>query len=108
MALALRFGDPGLTRSDHWLNLFVVVPGSPSGRTCKWLTDLPPANWDSCCCCCCSVLSFRCVSLALKSPYGNMYCIVLYCIVLSLTFRCSSFLGRISGRSTWGPTQSIT
>ena len=37
--------------------------------------------------CCCSVLSFRCVSLALKSPYGErsikyvLYCIVLYWLV---------------------------
>ena len=30
-ALALRSGDPGFkTRSDHWLNLFLVVPGSTS------------------------------------------------------------------------------
>ena len=30
-ALALRSGDPGFkTRSDHWLNLFQVVPGSIS------------------------------------------------------------------------------
>ena len=30
-ALALRAGDPGLkTRSDHSLNLFLVVPGSTS------------------------------------------------------------------------------
>ena len=29
--LALRSGDPGFkTRSDHWLNLFLVVPGSTS------------------------------------------------------------------------------
>ena len=33
--------------------------------------------------CCCSVLSFRCVSLALKSPYGERSIkYVLYCIVL--------------------------
>ena len=30
-ALALRSGDPGFkTRSDHSLNLFLVVPGSTS------------------------------------------------------------------------------
>ena len=30
-ALALRSGDPGFkTCSDHWLNLFLVVPGSTS------------------------------------------------------------------------------
>ena len=36
-------------------------------------SQLPPANWDSynSCCCRCSVPSFRCVSLALKSPYGK-------------------------------------
>ena len=37
-------------------------------------------------CCCCSVLSFRCVSLALKSPYGERPIkYVLYCIVLMIT-----------------------
>ena len=39
-ALALRPGDPGFkTRFDHWLNLFLVVPGSTSRL------HLSIANW---------------------------------------------------------------
>ena len=39
-ALALRSGDPGFkTRSDHSLNLFLVVPGSTSQL------HLSIANW---------------------------------------------------------------
>lgn len=71
-ALALRSGDPGFkTRSDHLLNLFLVVPGStalvssqvvclrPVGILIKQLLLFL-----------CSVFSLI-VSLALKSPYGE-------------------------------------
>ena len=50
-ALALKSGDPGLTEtiSDHSLILF--LPGSPFVQllscSCKKLTGLPPASWDS-------------------------------------------------------------
>ena len=60
-ALALRSGDPGFKSQ---------------------LVCLQPVGILNSCCC--SVLSFRCVSLALKSPYGErsikyvLYCIVLY------------------------------
>ena len=72
-ALALRSGDPGFkTRSDHSFNLFLVVPGSTSQL------HLYIANWFASC-----QLGFLtvqvvvlycfvdCVSLALKSPYGE-------------------------------------
>ena len=73
------------TRSDHSLNLFLVVPGSTSQL------HLQIANWFASgqlgfltvvvVVFCCFV---HCVSLALKSPCGErsmtyvLYCIVLY------------------------------
>ena len=87
-ALALRSGVPGFkTRSDHSMNLFVLVPGSTSQL------HLQIANWFASgqlgfltvvvVVFCCFVVV---VSLALKSPYGErsikyvLYCIVLYCM----------------------------
>ena len=70
-ALVLRSGDPGFkTRSDHSLNLILVVPGStfPAALVNSQLVCLRPVGIHNSCCCC-SVPSFRCVSLALKSPY---------------------------------------
>ena len=82
-ALALRSGYPGFkTRSDHSLNLILVVLGSNS------LLHLYIANWFAS-----SQLGFltvvvvvfhhfvNCVSLALKSPYGERS-IKYVCIVL--------------------------
>ena len=77
-ALSSRSGDPGFkTRSDHSLNLTLVVPGSTSHATAlvdSQLVCLQPVGILNRCCCC--------VSLALKSPYGerSINC-VLYCIV---------------------------
>ena len=63
-ALALKSGDPGFkTRSDHSSNLFLVVPVSTSQLHLR-----PVGILNSCYC---SVPSFRCVSFALKSPYGE-------------------------------------
>ena len=71
-ALAPRSGDPGFkTRSDHSLNLILVVPAA--------LVDsqLRPVGILNRCCCC--------VSLALKSTYGERSIkYVLYCIVKML------------------------
>ena len=54
-ALALRTGDPGFkTHSCHWLNLFLVAPGSTSQPT-----GLPPAMagiLNRCCWMFCSVV----------------------------------------------------
>ena len=71
-ALALRSGEPVKTRSGHSLNLILVVPGS----TCQ--LHLQIANWFASrqlgfltvvvVVFCCFV---DCVSLALKSPYGE-------------------------------------
>ena len=68
----MRFGDPGFkTRSDHSLN---TVPDSPwfnfsAALVNSQLVCLRPVGILNSCCC--SVPSFRCVSLALKSPYGE-------------------------------------
>ena len=73
-ALALRSGDPGFkTRSDHSVNLILVVPGSTSQL------HLQIANWFAS-----GQLGFLTVvvvSLALKSPYGERS-IKYVCIVL--------------------------
>ena len=72
-ALALRSGDPGFKiRSDHSLNLFLVVPGS------TFQLHLQVANWFASgqlgfltvvvVVFCCFV---DCFILALKSPYGE-------------------------------------
>ena len=78
-ALALRSGDPGFkTRSDHSLNLILVVPGSTSQLHLKIANWFAPGR-------CCSVPSFRNVSLALKSPYGERSIkYVLYCIACGI------------------------
>ena len=70
-ALALRTGDPGFkTRSDHSLNLFLVVRFNfPAALVNSQLVCLRPVGILNNCRC--SVPSFRCVSLALKSPYGE-------------------------------------
>ena len=92
-ALALRSGDPGFkTRSDLSLNLLLVLPGStsqlhfPAALVCLrpvWILNS----------CCCSVPSFRCVSLALKSPYGERSIkYILYCMVLYLVMKDRYFL----------------
>ena len=79
-ALALRSGDPGFkTRSDHLLNLFLVVPGSTSPAAAlvdSQLVCLRPVGILNSCC------FVHGVSLALKSPHGAgsiKYVIVLYC-----------------------------
>ena len=65
-ALALRSGDPGFkTPSNHSLNLILVVPALLN----RQLDCLRPVGILNSCCC--SVPSFCCVSLALKSPYGE-------------------------------------
>ena len=86
--LALRSGIPGLkSRSDHSLSLFPVVPGS----TCQ--PYLYIANWFACgqlrylTVVVVVVVLYRfvdCVSLALKSLYGEWFKIkyVLYCIYI--------------------------
>ena len=62
-ALALRSGDPGFkTRSDHSLNLFLVVPGSPwfnfsTALVNSQLVCLRPVGILNSCC---FVPSFRC------------------------------------------------
>ena len=75
-ALALKSGDPGFkTRSESPLVKF--APGSPwfnfPAALVKVNTQLvclqPVGILNSCCCF--SVPSFCCVSLALKSPYGE-------------------------------------
>ena len=77
-ALALRSVDPGFkTHSDHslspWFNFSAALLNSQ-------LVCLRPVGILNSCCC--SVPSFRCVSLALKSPYGERSIkYVLYCIV---------------------------
>ena len=88
--LALGSRGPGFkTRSDHLLNLILVVPGSTSQL------HLQTANWFA------SgqlgfltvvvVILFRrfVVSLALKSPYGERSIkYALYCIVLVMYPEC--------------------
>ena len=72
--LALRSGDPGFkTRSDHSLNF---DPGSPwfnfpAALLNNQLVFHRPVGILNCFSCC-SVSLFRCVSLALKSPYGEL------------------------------------
>ena len=83
-ALALRSGDPGFkTRSDHSLNLILVVPGStsPAALVNSQLVCLRPVGILNSCCCC--VLLFRWLfHWPWKAPMGSgqlsMYCIVLY------------------------------
>ena len=74
-ALASRSGDPGFkTRSDHSLNLILVVP---SALVNSQLVCLRPVGILNRCCCC--------VSLALKSTYVERSIkYVLYCIVKML------------------------
>ena len=81
-ALALRSGDPGFkTHSVHSLNLILVWFNFPAALVNSQLVCLQPVGILKSCCCC-SVLSFRCVSLALKSPYGERSIkYLLYCIV---------------------------
>ena len=73
-ALALRSGDLGFkTRSDHSLNLIDL--GSPwfnflAALVNSQLVCLRPVGILNSCCCC-SVPWLQCVSLALKSPYGE-------------------------------------
>ena len=80
-ALALRSGDPGFkTRSDHSLNLFLVVRGSTSLAAALVNSQLvclrPVGVRDSCC-------FVHCVSSALKNSHGEWSIkYVLYCIVL--------------------------
>ena len=68
-ALASRSGDPGFkTRSDHSLNLILLVPAA---LVDSQLVCLPPVGILNRSCCC--------VSFALKSTYGErsiMYYIV--------------------------------
>ena len=71
-ALALSSGDPGF--KTPWFKF-------PAAFVNSQLVCLRPVGILNSCCCC-SVLSFRCVSLALKSPYGGWSIkYVLYCIV---------------------------
>ena len=69
--------------------LIEFVPGSPwfnfpAALVNSQLVCLQPVGILNSKGCCCSVPSFRCVSMALKSPYGEqsikyvLYCIVLY------------------------------
>ena len=70
-ALSLRVGDPWFkTRHEHSLNLILVVPGStfPAALANSQLVCLRPVGILNSCY---SVPSFCCVSLALKSPYGE-------------------------------------
>ena len=74
-ALALRSGDPG--------SLVEFVPGSPwfnfpAALVNSQLACLRPVGILNSCCC--YVLLFRCVSLALKSSYGE-WSIKYVCIV---------------------------
>ena len=87
-ALALGSGDPGFkTHSDRSLNLMLVQCSPwfnfPAALVNSQLVCLRPVGILNSCYYC-SVLLFRCVSLALKSPIGErsikyaLYCIVLY------------------------------
>ena len=67
-ALSLRSGDPGLkTRSNHSLSPWFNFPAALVNSQLVCLRPVGILNS----CCCCSVPLFRCVSLALKSPYGE-------------------------------------
>ena len=64
-ALALRYGDPGFkTRSAHLLNWILVVPGSSHSQ----MVSLRH-GWFVIVSLFCRFVD--CVSLALKSPYGE-------------------------------------
>ena len=92
--LALRSGDPGFkTRSDHSLNLFLVVPGSTALVNSQLVCLRPVGILSSCVVVfCCFVDCFR---LALKSPYGEWSIKhVLYCIVINHEV----YLGKQRGR----------
>ena len=71
--LALRFGVLGFkTRSDHSLNLFVVVPGSSSRPHLQIVSWFAPGQLGVLTVV--VVVFFRfgdCVSLTLGSPYGE-------------------------------------
>ena len=76
VSLALK--SPYGERSDHSLNLILVVQAALVNSQLVCLRPVGILNSF------CSVPSFRCVSLALKSPYGERsikyvsYCIVLF------------------------------
>ena len=91
-ALASRSRDHGFkTRSDHSLNLILVVPAALIDSQ---LVCLRPAGILNRCCCC--------VSLALKSTYGERsFKCVFYCIVLS---KCCG----LTRRSRVSPQQILT
>ena len=105
--LALRSGVSAFkTRSDHSLNLF--LHGSPSFNNFlaalvnSQLVCLRPVEiFNSLCCC---IMSFRCVLLALKSPYGDWSIkYALYCIVGSLTSHRVMNKGCETGPTVYSP-----
>ena len=107
LLLLWRFEIQRSQVQDPFWPLIEFVSGSPwfnfpAALVNSQLVCIRPVGIYNHSCCCYSVLSFRCVSLALKSPYGEQSIkYVFYCIVSLVTFYGIYCFFYLEGIAAW-------